>query len=504
MRTKGFLYIGILGLMMPVLLNAQDNTVYQGKVKIMPHELAQRGDSLYVNLDMHIDGTALGSIKTMDIIPVLTDGVQSKDLPKVTIKGKRSYKEYMRRQALMSKKEKAAHIAPYTVERSHNNSNTINYKYVLHYESWMEGAHLNAKSDLCGCGTGARQVAMERLIDNVSIEKVIEPYQVKPYLAYVDADADIIVEEKVKRRDMSNESFLDFAVGKTDIRPEFGSNPNELTKIHNMIASIRGDRGVTIRSIDITGYASPEGALAANKRLSEDRAKALSDYLQTRFEIPKKDYNIHFGGEDWDGLVQRIELSEMSNKQDVLDIINNTVVVNDRKAKLKSLAGGVPYAYMLKNIYPSLRRVLCKVNYDVKNFDLNEAKEVMKTRPQNLSLKEMYMVAETYEKGSQEYSDVFETAVRLFPEDRTANVNAAAATLARRDIVSAERYLNKVQSNDRIPEYDNAMGVLEMLKGNYDKAEKHLNIAKRAGISVAQQNLDEIAKKREDMKRIGK
>ena len=64
------------------------------------------------------------------------------------------------------------------------------------------------------------------------------------------------------------------------------------------------------------------------------------------------------------------------------------------------LRGGVPYRYMLKYIFPSLRVAICKVNYEIKNFNLDEAKEIIKTRPQNLSLNEMFMVANSYPKGS--------------------------------------------------------------------------------------------------------
>ena len=55
-------------------------------------------------------------------------------------------------------------------------------------------------------------------------------------------------------------------------------------------------------------------------------------------------------------------------------------------------------------------------------------------RPQNLSLNEMYLVANTYSNGSREFINVFETAVRLFPEDDVAKLNAAIAALSRGDV----------------------------------------------------------------------
>ena len=85
-------------------------------------------------------------------------------------------------------------------------------------------------------------------------------------------------------------------------------------------------------------------------------------------------------------------------KDEALNIINDIPVEKGREAKLMQLRGGVPYRYMLKYIFPSLRVAICKVNYEIKNFNLDEAKEIIKTRPQNLSLNEMFMVANSYPK----------------------------------------------------------------------------------------------------------
>ena len=68
---------------------------------------------------------------------------------------------------------------------------------------------------------------------------------------------------------------------------------------------------------------------------------------------------------------------------------------------------------------------------------MEEAKEIIKTRPQNLSLNEMFLVANTYPTGSQEFIDVFETAVQMYPQSEIANINAATAALSRNELVSS-------------------------------------------------------------------
>ena len=127
----------------------------------------------------------------------------------------------------------------------------------------------------------------------------------------------------------------------------------------------------------------------------------------------------------------------------------------------------------------------------------------MKTRPQNLSLNEMYLVANTYEPGSENFNDLFETAVRLYPENTTANINAAVVALQRRDCVGAERQLRNGKNGEAIPEYNNARGLLLMLRDqNYDDASRYFEAARAAGLEAAQQNLDEIARLRQNLDQI--
>ena len=289
------------------------------------------------------------------------------------------------------------------------------------------------------------------------------------------------------------ETFLDFVVNKTDIRPDYMNNPRELAKIHAMIDELHTDKDITITRLDIVGYASPEGPLANNRRLSEGRANALKNYLASQYSFPQSLYHTLFGGENWDGLRRALVELDADYTSEAMQIINN-YDGDDRKNRLKRLRGGAPYRELLRDIYPSLRVAICKVEYLVRNFDLEEAREIFKVRPQNLSLNEMYAVANSYPNGSQEFIEVFETAARLFPEDDTARLNAAASALMRGDAATGGRYLSKMGAADS-PEYLNAAGVLAILEGNYEAARKYLTEAFSRGLDAAGHNLDELDRK---------
>lgn len=74
------------------------------------------------------------------------------------------------------------------------------------------------------------------------------------------------------------------------------------------------------------------------------------------------------------------------------------------------------------------------------------------------------------------------------------------SALQRRDFVGAERQLRKVKGGGNVPEYDNAWGLLVMLRDqDYDRAEQHFEAARAAGLDAAQRNLDEIARMRQSL-----
>ena len=498
MKMKA-IYI-LLILLAPALAMAQ----YKGKINVTPLKLEQKGDSLYISIDINMQDVRVDTRRSVELIPVLTAPEMEKALPAVLLKGKSNYHIWQRKLTLMNRKERLGYLqdAPYTVAKGFKSKDErrITYNKVIPFEAWMKDARLDIRKDVCGCGNPPSILEVSQLAQ-VQLEKIVVPYTVTPHLAYITPEV-----EAVKRREMSGEAFLDFVVGKTDILPDYMNNPGDLQKITNMMAALRNDPAVTVKGIVVSGYASPEGTLKMNQTLSEGRAKALTDYLVPKFDYPENLYTIAFGGENWAGLLEKVEASDMKHREEVVRTLTtvpaeiNYRTNNSRKKSLMQLAAGVPYRFMLKEYFPHLRKAVCKVDYEVRGFNAEEAREVIKTQPQNLSLNEMYMAANTYEAGSPEFTGVFETAARMYPSDATANVNAASAALARGDTVSAGHYLEKVETPS--PEYDNTMGVLMLLRDDYRQAEEYLTRAAASGSPSASRNLEELYLKLDNIRQL--
>lgn len=471
---------------------------YKGEMIITPLQLEQTDDSLHIRVDFDFRNVKVGARRSISLIPILTAPDREQKLPEVMVKGRVDYLTSKRELALMNKADRRAYEknAPYAIVKGYksNGQKQVAYRKAILFEPWMKEARLDIRQDLCGCGYPPRPFVLVQLIDKVQLEQVA-PYI--PYLAYVKPMA-----EGVKKREMIGEAYVDFVVSKIDIRPEYMDNPMELKKIADMVMEARNDSTITVAGISVIGYASPEGTLKFNKYLSEARAKALVDYLTPRFDYPKEMYHVEFGGENWDGLLAKVEASDMTYRDEVIDVLTNVPAeINyqtdvSRKKSLMSLRGGEPYRYLLKTYFPGLRKAICRIDYEVRGFSVAEAKEIMKTDPQKLSLDEMYQVASTYETGSQEFIDAFKTAANMFPQDETANLNAASAVLSQKDAVVAVGYLEKVKGSS--PEYDNAMGVLHMLRENYTEAETYFTKAADKGLESAKQNLEELKKQNQN------
>ena len=84
---------------------------------------------------------------------------------------------------------------------------------------------------------------------------------------------------------------------------------------------------------------------------------------------------------------------------------------------------------------------------------------------------------------------MFDIAVRMYPDDEVANLNAANALLERKEAEQALKYLQKAGNS---PQADNARGVALILLERYDEAKPYLQRATQAGIREAEANLEYI------------
>ena len=371
------------------------------------------------------------------------------------------------------------------LRRDNNKAQTVRYTARVPYEKWMNGADLKMMGTISGCANCLKDDDLAQVSPIL-----LEQYQPQPLIAFVKPEAEI------KQRVEKGNAYLDFPVNQIKIYPEYRRNPMELAEINRTINVVKENADTKITGISLHGYASPEGSYANNTRLAKGRSEALKTYIMKEYGLSADMFTVESTPEDWAGLRAYVEKNDVANKAKVLEIIDSEMANLDAKEnKIKAIDAAM-YQSLLRNCYPALRHTDYVVHYTVRAYSVEEAKALLKSRPQLLSLEEMYLVAQTYQEGSDEFNEVFDIAVRMYPEDSTANINAAAMELKRGNTEQAVRYLERSSKTSATAQ--NNQGVYYLLTGELDKAEACFNKAKELGSPQADANLEEVRKKRED------
>ncbi len=465
---KNIIYMGLCLLAFAGTVRAQEEL--NGKITVDDVTLSATDDSVCVQ--MHIDFSALhvSANRLVSLFPSLQIDGSAVRLPGIDIMGRKQYILYLR--------NRSDEDNQVVIRRKNDTSQQWHYRAAVPVAQRPDQVRLYLDEDSCGC---LREVLASR--NRLLAEGSFKPKIFVPHFVYVSPQA-----ETRKTRNEQGAAYIDFPVNQTDIRPAYRNNQTELAKIENTINRIKDDADVSITRITIKGYASPEGSYANNSRLAEARTRSLVDYLKKEYPLDASLFQLDYEPEDWEGLRAYIAKGSLPEKDALLDLIDSGLEADAKERRLRT---EYPEAYrtLLRDCFPALRHSDYVVAYTVRGFDVEEARKLIWKEPQKLSLQEMYAVAQTYGTGSKEYNEVFETAVRLFPDDEAANLNAANAAMQRNDTAGAARYLEKA-GEGASAEY--ARGILAALRGEYDAASVYLQKAKAGGITEADDALRQI------------
>lgn len=459
-----------------ISMSAQ-NSVQEYTLVVKEKQADKDNGKLLLSMKIDVSNIDIPGDKSVICTPIIEHGDSVRALDPLIINGRSRHILYQRLNRPSTEQE---------YKRANGEEQILDYHSQTPYSEWMEQADVSLVTDDCGCGWQALQSDKSPLFTL----DFSEPVVLVPQVAYLVPQA-----ERVKARKLEGSAFLDFPVNKTAINPEYRRNPEELRKIRETIDAVRNDPYTTITRVKIKGYASPEGSYKANAYLAENRAKALSDYVKGLYRFEQTQFTVDFEPEDWVGLKKAVEDSNLPDKQQLLEILcaKEPTDLDQREQKLKSLNGGSSYRILLADVYPSLRHSDYEVDYTIRNFTLEEAKELAFSDPSKLSLNELFQVAETYPVGSDEFNEIFETAVRMYPDDPVSNLNAAITAIQSNQYSKAKRYLKKAQE---CPQKQLAVAAIAMHAGNPDKAKQILqSLSGSSEVSKeVQDNLNQLEK----------
>ena len=111
-----------------------------------------------------------------------------------------------------------------------------------------------------------------------------------------------------------------------------------------------------LKNIEVSAYASPDGALDLNTRLAEQRQDNSEGYLQKQLKANKMtaEVDTKYTAEDWDGFQELVSQSNIQDKEVILRVLSMYKDPEEREAQIKNMSA--VFKELAETILPELRR----------------------------------------------------------------------------------------------------------------------------------------------------
>ena len=188
-------------------------------------------------------------------------------------------------------------------------------------------------------------------------------YVVSSMLSFVDTVPRYRIRIIDKYVTVTDRNYIQFMVGRTDVKEGLGENRAQLAEIETLMRRILEQQEFYVDTITLTAASSPDGRTAFNDAIAEGRARALKRYLARRFGRRIDPLlTLRWVGEDWNTLTDLIRgRTEVKHRDGILALIAAEKNPDRREAELRRRYPK-DFAWIKANLYPYLRAVNFRYN----------------------------------------------------------------------------------------------------------------------------------------------
>ena len=384
---------------------------------------------------------------------------------------------------------------------------TVNFNMAIPYSSNMEAADLRITGRVFK-GLKEKLTLPEKKIADATI---ITPYLVKKEFKMIYEDDAII-----RSVDKTKSAVINFDRGQSIVKANELKDV-DLNDLLVWITTSQLNPKIKINSIDIVGYASPDGVEDKNSNLSNERTKSARASLISLMKKAKiagysdtTNYTMQGKGEDFDGFKEQLSLTTSISEADknlFIRILEMTKDPVQRETEMINL--GKSYIELEKDVFPKIRRANIIVNYTENGLTDDEILQATINNPSILGVEELLFAAKNLTQDLNEKARIYQLAASNFDSDYRTHNNLGALNFSQNKIADAKKSLEKSNSlkeniaaknnlagvvliqdnrtqaiklmaqtksvdakNSSIVAYNNA--ILNIMSGNYSKAENNL------------------------------
>lgn len=357
----------------------------------------------------------------------------------------------------------------------------VTYEDVVPYNSEMEVSSLMVTGKVFKGETEKEEIT-PTVIANATI--------VTPF--WVNKDFKVIIAKDEFKR-VTEETFsaqINYDKGRSVVKSSEMSQ-DDIKALKSFLENEVNDPKVDLKSINITGYASPEGEEDKNNTLSSDRSSTGKEATMKVAKSAKSEkaqgevYNLKGSGEDYEGFKKALQADTKMNEDDknlvlrVLETIQNSA---EREKAMRDM--GKTFTYLDKNVFPALRRAEIDAVYDQTGFSDEELKALSVSNPDTLTVEELLFTATLYTDLNEKLR-IYKLAEKQYPEDYRTTNNVGAVLYMQNKLADAKSHFEKANGIKDNPISKNNLGAIAGVEGDREKSMELLNQASGAGSEVS-------------------
>jgi len=239
-------------------------------------------------------------------------------------------------------------------------------------------------------------------------------------------------------------------------------------RAHDVDANLQNDRAT--QNIAVKGYASPDGPVKFNDKLSKARSESGKKVVAKLLKDSGLDVDAAAYGEDWDGFKELVEKSDIKDKNLILQVLSLYNSSAERESEIKNMSS--VFNELKEEILPELRRSQIVNSTDIQG----------KT--------------DAVANGAEEQVAILTVASKKFNDARVYN-NLGIAQAKAGDKAAALKSFEKAAKTDSSSEINKNLILANLANGNTAEAKKYAQAADaqaKAAIAAAEGDYKSAAK----------
>ena len=240
------------------------------------------------------------------------------------------------------------------------------------------------------------------------------------------------------------------------------------------------DTTITLKGVEIVGYASPDGPEDNNENLAKNRQAAAEKALKGSV---KGTFTSNYMAEDWDGFRQLMESSSIQDKDAILNVLSQYSDPVVREAEIKKM--GVVYQEIADKILPQLRRSKIVVSAE----KVGKSDEVLLQAGLGKSdvklTEDEYLFAATIAENANDAETILKNGATAYSNSWKIVNNLGCQQMEEGKLDDAQASFARADElSDGDKAVKNNMGVVAVKQGDLAKGYEYFEVAQGAGSEV--------------------